>query len=127
MSQKDPQTHAIIGAAMEVHRIMRRGFHERVYQHALAIELGLRSIPFEREREVPVFYKEQQLEIGYRPDFVCYSDIIVETKALSDIGGNEDAQVINYLRATGFQRGLLLNFGAASLQFKRLVLTQENA
>ncbi len=118
---RDPQTHAIIGAAMEVHRLLGHGFLERVYQDALAVELLGRNIAFTRETDLPVTYKGQLLSCGYRADFVCYDSVIVETKALNDLSGTEEAQVLNYLRASGFSRGFLINFGQPSLQFKRMV------
>ena len=117
----DPQTYAIIGAAMEVHRVLGQGFLEAVYQEALAIELASRQIPCRREVPLEVRYKGQVLSTAYRADFVCYEEIIVEVKALERLSGREIAQVLNYLKATGFQRGLLINFGAPSLQVKRLV------
>ncbi len=119
--EKDPQTHAIIGAAMEVHRTLGHGFLEPVYQEALALELSDRQIPFKREVELPVDYKGRRLACSYRADFICYESIIVELKALSALSGIEQAQVINYLKATGSRRGLLLNFGAPRLEIKRLV------
>ena len=120
---RDEQTYAIIGAAMEVHRELGPGFLEAVYQDALAIELESRGIPFERERILPVRYKERLLPSVYRADFVCYGDIIVEIKALDALAGIHEAQTINYLKATGMERALLINFGASSLQHKRLVRT----
>jgi len=119
--EQDPQTHAIIGAAMEVHRTLGPGFLEPVYQEALAIELGERRIPFQRELELPVSYKGRRLACCYRADFVCYDSIITELKALSGLTGVEHAQVLNYLKVTGLRRGLLLNFGAPRLEIKRLV------
>ena len=118
---KDPQTFAIIGAAMEVHTQLGHGFLEGVYQEALAIEFSLRSIPFERESEIPISYKGKLLSCNYRADFVCFGEVIVELKALSALTSVEEAQVLNYLKATGYQRALLINFGAPSLQTKRLV------
>jgi GxxExxY protein len=118
---RDPQTHAIIGAAMEVRRQLGPGFLEAVYQEALAIEFADRGIPFQREQELPIDYKGRRLSCKYRADFVCYSDIIVELKALPLLRGFEEAQVINYLKTTELKRGLLFNFGHPSLEFKRLV------
>ena len=120
-NQRDPQTYAIIGAAMEVHRQLGCGFLEAVYQQALAKELTARGIPFEREVELIVYYKSEPLDCRYRADFICYQDVIVELKALSALTGLEESQVLNYLKATGIQRALLINFGAPSLEYKRLV------
>ena len=120
--QKDPQSHAIIGAAMEVHRELGFGFLEAVYQCALALEFQDRQIPFRAEVPLPVHYKGNLLSCGYRADFICYEDFLVETKAIAKLTRADDAQLINELKATGLQPGLLLNFGAPSLQFKRLVL-----
>ncbi len=125
--QRDPETFAIIGAAMETHRELRDGFLEPVYQEALALEFGARGIPFEREKLLRVYYKGQTLESYYKADFVCFGSVIVECKALSQIGGVEDAQVLNYLRITGLERAVLLNFGTPSLQYKRLVLSQKKS
>jgi len=120
-NQRDPQTYAIIGAAMEVHRQLGCGFLEAVYQQALTKELSARGIPFEREVELIVYYKSEPLDCRYRADFICYQDVIVELKALSALTGVEESQVLNYLKATGIQRALLINFGAPSLEYKRLV------
>ncbi len=84
--------------------------------------LAERGIPFSREVEIPVFYKGKQLQTGYRSDFVCHTSIVVEIKAISKVGDIETAQVLNYLRATGFRKGLLFNFGAQSLEKRRLVM-----
>jgi GxxExxY protein len=120
---KDRQTHAIIGAAMEVHRQLGPGVLEAVHQQALAIEFSARTIPFLSEAELPVYYKGQRLACYYRADFVSYDEVIVELKALKVITGVEEAQVLNYLKATGLGRALLLNFGCPSLEFKRLVFS----
>ncbi|MDQ5910338.1 MAG: hypothetical protein QG599_2434 [Pseudomonadota bacterium] len=124
VDQNDPQTYAIIGAAMEVHRELGHGFLEAVYQQALSLEFTQRGIPHKREHPIPVFYKSNALSTPYRVDFLCYNAILVELKALSMIGGNEEAQVIHYLKATGLQKALLLNFGSSRLQYKRLILSQ---
>ena len=121
--EKDPQSHAIIGAAMEVHRELGRGFLELVYQTALALEFQERQIPFKAEVALPVRYKGKLLTCGYRADFVCFEDFLVEIKAISRLTTADDAQLLNELKATEYQRGLLLNFGSRSLEVKRLVRT----
>ena len=133
--KRDPQTYAIIGAAMEVHRQLGHGFLEAVYQEALALELTARQIPFQREVPLDVQYKGTILNCCYKADFICYGEVIVELKALAHLTTIEHAQVINYLKATGLMRALLINFGASSLDYKRLVfgykenpqMTQKNA
>jgi GxxExxY protein len=120
---RDPQTHAIIGAAMEVHRHLGPGFLETVYRQALAVEFRTREISFSCEVDLPVHYKGQRLPCCYRADFVCFETAIVETKALKQITGIDEAQLLNYLKATQLQRGLLINFGASSLEFKRFIYT----
>ncbi|HEX5398789.1 MAG TPA: GxxExxY protein, partial [Verrucomicrobiae bacterium] len=120
-TNRDPQTCAIIGAAMEVHRQLGCGFLEAVYQEALAIELTENEIPFQRQVALPIRYKGQLLQCGYRADFICYSEIIIELKAIDQLTGVDDAQLINKLKATGFNRGWLLYFDSTSLEYKRLV------
>jgi GxxExxY protein len=122
---EDPETYAVIGAAMEVHRELRHGFVEPIYQDALAVELTLRKIPFEREKPLPVFYKGGILPSSYKADFVCFGSLLVECKALQAIGAIEEAQVLNYLRITKLTRAILLNFGTRSLAYKRLIVTPE--
>jgi len=118
---KDPQTYAVIGAAMEVHRQFGHGFLEAVYQEALAVELTAREIPFQREVILPIRYKGQLLQCGYRADFICFGEIVVELKATSQLTGTDEAQTINELKATHLNRALLINFGVPSLEYKRLV------
>jgi GxxExxY protein len=117
--EKDFRTHTIIGAALEVHRILGAGFLEGVYQEALAKELGVRNIPFRMQCEIPVFYKSEKLSTMYRADFICYESVILELKAIRQLTVIEEAQVLNYLKASGLRVALLLNFGAPSLQQKR--------
>src|SRR3989304_1727917 len=126
VEERDPQTYAIIGAAMEIHRQWGHGFLEAVYQDAAVIEFPLRQIPFGKEITLPSQYKGILLPTYYRADFVCFSEIIVEFKALSRLSTVEEAQLLNYLKATGLKRGLLINFGASSLQYKRLVWGYED-
>jgi len=106
---------------MEVHRILGPSFLEPVYQAALQVEFDVTGVPYAREVELPISYKGTRLRVRYRADFLCYGDVLVELKAQDRITSREDGQIINYLAASGVGRGLLLNFGSASLQFKRFV------
>jgi len=106
---------------LAVYRELGCGFLECVYQEALAIELGIRDIPCQREVELPISYRGRRLNATYRADFLCYDTVIVELKALKRLSGAEISQVNNYLRAAGLQTGLLLNFGTPLLERKRFV------
>ena len=121
--EHDAETYAINGCAMSVHAELGPGFLEAVYQEALALEFTLNSVPFEREVQLPIFYRGQRLLTHYRADFICYGSIVVELKAQKAMTGIEESILINYLKATRMERGLLLNFGAPSLQIKRMVHT----
>lgn len=123
--ERDAQTSAILGAAAEVHKTLGCGFLETVYLEALCAELRTRDIPFHREVAIPVYYKDEKLACGYRADLLCYGNVLVELKAQVYLTAIDEGQVINYLRATGLERALLLNFGAPRLQIKRLVLTEK--
>jgi len=123
--ERDPRTYAIIGAAMEVYNTLGCGFLEAVYQEALALELAARAVPFRREVALPVSYKGQVLDTAYRADFICFDSVIVEIKALDRIGGIEHAQVLNYLKATGLEVGLVVNFGEQSLKWDRLAFSKK--
>jgi GxxExxY protein len=125
-NEQDPRTDAIIGAAMEVHRQLGCGFSEAVYQEALEIELAGRGIPFRNQEQLLFRYKGQVLQTTYRLDLLCYDSVVVELKALAQLSSTEEAHVINYLKATGCSIGLLLNFGASSVQYKRIILTSKS-
>jgi GxxExxY protein len=124
---RDADTYAVIGAAMEVHRVLGCGFLEAVYQEALAEELRMRAIDCLEQVYLPIAYKGVGLRTHYRVDFVIDSTVILEIKALDAITGRERSQLINYLRASGISRGLLLNFGAERLQYERLVWKHPSA
>jgi len=117
------ETYKIIGACMEVHKTLGNGFLEAVYQEALEEELNLQNIPFEREKQISISYKNKVLNKHYYADFVCYNKIIVELKALSNLNSDHEAQILNYLKATGYKIGLLINFGEKSLKYKRKIFT----
>jgi GxxExxY protein len=121
----DPKTYAIIGAAMEVHRQLRWGFAEPVYQECMEIELRERSIPFLAQERVHLRYKGRLLKSSYRPDFLCFDSVIVELKVIEQIGPVEAGQVINYLKVTGYPVGLVLNFGGQSLEKRRFICTND--
>jgi len=123
-SIRDPQTYAIIGAAMEVHRVLGPGFLEGVYRNALKVELTSRGIQHACEVEFPVYYKGMKLDGRFRAGFVCNNAIITEIKAMSAFGKAEEQQLVNYLKVAGVPLGLLVNFGANLLQFKRFVLSR---
>ena len=123
---RDERTYKIIGAALEVHKELGCGFLEAVYQEALGREFTSQGITFKSQPIVEIKYKGEPLEKKYQPDFVCYDEVILEIKALDKLSGIEEAQLINYFKATGLQIGLLINFGSKSLEYKRLVLTCVN-
>lgn len=119
---RDERTYKIIGAAMEVHKELGSGFLEAVYHEALEREFQLQGIPYLSQPDVQIKYKGEPLKNAYQPDLICYDKIVVEIKALSQLTSNEEAQIINYLKASELSPGLLINFGAKSLQHKRFVL-----
>lgn len=120
--KRDEKTYAIIGAAMAVHNELGHGFLESVYQDALEIEFKKQGIPYEREPVLSICYSGEKMASFYRPDFICFGEVVVETKALSKMSGTEDGQVINQLRASKLHRALLINFGQPKLETKRMVL-----
>ena len=113
----------IIGAAMEVHGILGPGFLESVYQAALEKELSLRGIPFHHQVELPVSYKGDLVGV-YKADLVIDRKIIVEIKGISKLNASHNAQALHYLAATGLELAILINFGAGSLEYRRLVKSQ---
>lgn len=117
------EVYEIVGAAMEVHYQLGAGFLEPVYQEALEIELARRSIPFAAQRKLTINYKGQPLRKEYIADLVCYEQVIIELKVIERLTNIEVAQLINYLKATQFHVGLLLNFGSrGKLEWKRYVI-----
>ena len=107
----EEETFAIRGAVFEVYRVMGCGFLEAVYQECLEKELAARGIPFVAQQELRLYYKGETLRQFYKPDLICFGKIIVELKAISALSGEHKAQVLNYLKATGHEVGLLVNFG----------------
>jgi GxxExxY protein len=117
------ESYEIIGAAFDVYNKLGHGFLEAVYQEAFEIELKKREIPYEREKEIKIYYDGQELKQTYKADFVCYDKIIVELKAVSELDEAHHAQVYNYLHATNMKLGILLNFGSSEgLEKDRIVL-----
>ena len=117
-------THRVIGLAMKVHTELGPGFLESVYQAALAYELRKAGIPFEKEKDMPVPYREIILPVGFRCDFLIDGRVIVESKAIAKLTGRDEAQLLNYLKASKLQVGLLINFHVMRLKdggIKRMV------
>ncbi|HEY9000552.1 MAG TPA: GxxExxY protein [Mucilaginibacter sp.] len=112
-------THKIIGCAMQVHNSLGSGFQELIYQRALAIEFSFNNLSFEREKEMPIFYRNEQIGLR-RIDFFVENCIMVELKAIELLEAVHKAQAINYLEAYNVADGLLINFGGLSLEFKRV-------
>ena len=117
------EAYKIMGAAFKVYNGLGHGFLEAVYQEALEIEFQKRGIPYEREKELRIYYDGVELKQTYKADFVCYGKIIVELKAVSELDDAHRSQVYNYLHATNYKLGLLLNFGCPDeLEYERKVL-----
>lgn len=121
-TKQDELTYGIIGAAMKVHTTLGCGFLESVYQEALEIEFKKLNIPYIREKKLNIYYEGEKLQSYYVADFVCYDSIIVELKALKNLSGTEESQILNYMKASKIKKSLLLNFGESKLYFKRYVL-----
>jgi GxxExxY protein len=114
---------AIVGAAMEVHGEFGPGFLEGVYHEAMELELLRQGVPFESQKSLPIWYKGQRLMKEYIADLFCHGKIVVELKALERLGGKEQAQLLNYLKASRCSVGLLINFGShGQLEWKRYVM-----
>ncbi len=125
LEQSDPQTDAVVLAAREVYRVLGHGLHAAVYQEALGIEFAVRNIPFIRDAPLSVMYKGEVLPCQFRADFVCYSSVIVDVKAVAQVSAAEDAEIINFLKVSRLPTGLLLNFTGGNLQHKRYVLSKD--
>lgn len=118
------ESYEIMGACFEVYKSKGCGFVEPVYQECLAIEFEHRGVPFVEQKELELFYRNKRLAHVYKPDFVCFERIIVEIKAVQTIAAEHRAQVMNYLKATGFELGLLINFGRfPRIESERIVST----
>lgn len=116
----EKETGKILEACMNVFNELGCGFLEPVYQEALAIEFDYLGIPYKREEKLEIVYRGRKLCKEYYADFICYDSVIVELKAVSTLVKAHKAQVINYLKATKREIGLLVNFGAASLKWERI-------
>ena len=117
---------AIIGAAMEVHNNLGNGFLEPVYQEAFEYELQSRNIPFKSQVDIQINYKTHLLVKTYKADFFAYEKIIVEIKACDHLVSVDEAQILNYLKATKSKLGVLINFGASNLEWKRIIFDKVN-
>lgn len=119
------EVYAIIGAAMEVYNNLGPGFLEAVYQEAMEIETATRKTPVLPAQKLFIDYKGKPLKKFYEADLICFEKIIVEIKALDKLSSRDEAQILNYLKATGMKVGVLINFGAhQNLEWKRLVFSQ---
>lgn len=116
------ESYKIIGLCMEVHRILGKGHSEVVYKDALEYEFRINNIPFEREKEYKIQYKDIILPRKYNADFVVYDEIIFEVKAISQLTNSDIKQTLNYLASSKNKLGLLANFGEDSLKYKRIIL-----
>lgn len=117
------EVYAIIGAAMEVSNELGAGFLEAVYQEALELELAMRRVPYKAQYPLQISYKGHVLTKEYIPDFICFDQVVVEIKALKQLTTLEEAQLLNYLKASGKTVGVLINFGSPKLEWKRMVFT----
>lgn len=111
---------------MKVHKTLGSGFLESVYQEVLEKEMMKEKIPFEKEKRLSLFYDGEKLDKYFKADFLCYEKIIVELKSVAFLNKNMESQVINYLKATNKEVGLLINFGEKSLKWKRFINTNHS-
>jgi GxxExxY protein len=117
------EVYAIMGAAIEVHKMLGCGFLESVYQEAMEIESSMRELAYEPQKTITIQYKGRRLKKEYIADLIYFEQVIVELKALDSLSGKEEAQILNYLMATGMRVGVLINFGShPKLEWKRFVL-----
>ncbi|RZT96501.1 GxxExxY protein [Ancylomarina subtilis] len=115
------ESYAIVGACMAVHSQLGSGFLESVYSEALTKEFEKRKISFEREKRIEIYYDGNKINKYFKADFICCNSIIVEIKSKSCLLKVDEQKTINYLKATDYQLGLLVNFGESSLKYKRFV------
>ncbi len=114
------ETHRIIGCAMEVLNELGHGFHEKIYENAMAVEFGLRTIPFVQQPDYPVIFKSVNVGM-YVPDLICFNSVVADTKTIDQITSHEIGKMLNYLKVTNLRVGLLVNFKHPKLEWKRVV------
>ena len=119
----EEESYAIIGTCIEVHKKLGNSFCEDVYNEVLEKEFTKRNIPFERQKELPIYYDKTLLAKRFTADFVCFDKIILDLKFVKNNFDKEKVQVIQYLKATQFKLGFIINFGEKSLVWKRLINT----
>lgn len=115
------EAYSIVGGCMAVHSQLGSGFLESVYSEALAKEFEKRKIPFEREKKIELFYDGNKMNKYFKADFICFDKIIVEVKSKTTLLKIDEQQTVNYLKATNYELGLLVNFGERSLKYKRFI------
>ena len=127
MNDRDPRTYAILGCAMEVHKVLGCGFLESAYQEALALEFQSQGVPYRREVSLPLFYEGQALDTVWKADFIAYDAVLIELKVAAQLSEAHDAQILHYLKVSGFPVGLLLNLGRTRLEYKRFIHSASSA
>jgi len=120
------ETHRIVGCAMEVLNVLGHGLHEKIYENALVVEFKLQQIPYHQQKPFDVIFKGT-LVGTYVPDLICWDQIIVDTKTIEAITDHERGKMLNYLKITGMELGLLLNFKHPKLEWKRIVLSRRRS